>query len=280
MTTDVSWNRLRKQVKIRHGSICYHCGNYADKGHCDHLIPLSKGGTDAIDNLVWSCGQCNLKKGNKMPDKLPKQFIPKFELPKAEPINPHFDRILPDLFTSIIAFFISPYPEWNQARFMNYIHYYEIVMGIRRRFPISTWLRERIWPISYNLGIVLYSIDTLDDLEKRMKYKPKNYSFRFDICPKCNAPAVAEFESDYRVIFNWTCSSGHSGQGIDEFSDWYIYRMETASIEWAWGHTEPKPPDPWERDSIDSPEQPNNIQGIEDSHYIDISQLQTWANHL
>jgi 5-methylcytosine-specific restriction endonuclease McrA len=34
--------------------------------HLDHVIPLSKGGTHSITNVVWSCATCNLKKGNKL----------------------------------------------------------------------------------------------------------------------------------------------------------------------------------------------------------------------
>ena len=32
----------------------------------DHVIPLSKGGTHSITNVVWSCATCNLKKSNKI----------------------------------------------------------------------------------------------------------------------------------------------------------------------------------------------------------------------
>lgn len=34
--------------------------------HLDHVHPLSKGGTDTIDNLVYTCPTCNISKGPKL----------------------------------------------------------------------------------------------------------------------------------------------------------------------------------------------------------------------
>jgi len=33
--------------------------------HIDHAVPLSKGGTNDIDNLVFACTRCNSRKGAK-----------------------------------------------------------------------------------------------------------------------------------------------------------------------------------------------------------------------
>lgn len=65
-----SWARRRKQVQRRDGAICQYCEAYAPYGHVDHIIPLSKGGTDDLNNLAWSCQQCNLAKGDKLVDEL------------------------------------------------------------------------------------------------------------------------------------------------------------------------------------------------------------------
>jgi 5-methylcytosine-specific restriction endonuclease McrA len=34
--------------------------------HCDHVIPLSKGGKTVLQNLVPSCPSCNIAKSNKL----------------------------------------------------------------------------------------------------------------------------------------------------------------------------------------------------------------------
>jgi hypothetical protein len=45
---------------------CFYCGkkSYCDGVglHCDHLIPLSKGGKTIASNLVTACQQCNTEK--------------------------------------------------------------------------------------------------------------------------------------------------------------------------------------------------------------------------
>jgi hypothetical protein len=61
----VSWHRRRLQVRNRDNATCNYCGEPAPDGCADHIIPLSKGGTDNLDNLVWSCRVCNEAKGNK-----------------------------------------------------------------------------------------------------------------------------------------------------------------------------------------------------------------------
>lgn len=50
---------------------CNNCGcDISEHKHLDHHIPLSKGGTHTIDNVVWLCPSCNLSKSNKIPDTL------------------------------------------------------------------------------------------------------------------------------------------------------------------------------------------------------------------
>ncbi len=45
---------------------CWHCGDKLNgKYHIDHLIPLSRGGTDKASNIVISCPLCNERKHDK-----------------------------------------------------------------------------------------------------------------------------------------------------------------------------------------------------------------------
>ena len=42
---------------------CTYCGNIG--GEVDHVIPLTRGGTDSIGNLVSACRSCNASKNNR-----------------------------------------------------------------------------------------------------------------------------------------------------------------------------------------------------------------------
>jgi hypothetical protein len=54
---------LKKQMSAAEKA-CEYCG-VVENLSWDHLIPLSKGGPDNADNLVWACLSCNSSKGNK-----------------------------------------------------------------------------------------------------------------------------------------------------------------------------------------------------------------------
>lgn len=59
---------VRSQVWAACAGRCHHCGKELDPFldfHLDHLIPLARGGVDAIDNLVGSCKTCNTKRGGR-----------------------------------------------------------------------------------------------------------------------------------------------------------------------------------------------------------------------
>ena len=58
---------LRKEVFKRDNYRCVECGASKDDGatlHVDHKIPVSKGGTDELDNLQTLCSECNLNKSD------------------------------------------------------------------------------------------------------------------------------------------------------------------------------------------------------------------------
>lgn len=48
---------------------CWHCGVqlHDNEWHVDHLVPLSRGGSNAPENIVIACPACNLSKGAKLP---------------------------------------------------------------------------------------------------------------------------------------------------------------------------------------------------------------------
>lgn len=58
---------VQKQLIVQR-ELCWWCGEkIKGKYHPDHLIPLSRGGSNYPNNIVVACVSCNLKKYNKMP---------------------------------------------------------------------------------------------------------------------------------------------------------------------------------------------------------------------
>ena len=70
LNTSINTAELRELLKIQNHK-CGYCNidlNLSMKRtvHLDHIIPLSKGGGHTICNVVWSCANCNLRKGNRL----------------------------------------------------------------------------------------------------------------------------------------------------------------------------------------------------------------------
>ncbi len=69
-TRDISW-RLRAKILMRDGAKCQMCGASPQSGarlHVDHIHPWSKGGETSLENLRILCEQCNIGKGDLMPE--------------------------------------------------------------------------------------------------------------------------------------------------------------------------------------------------------------------
>lgn len=62
------WRELREAIFSRDGYTCQYCGAYAVNLQCDHVIPISRGGSNDPENLVTACQRCNQSKHNKTPD--------------------------------------------------------------------------------------------------------------------------------------------------------------------------------------------------------------------
>jgi hypothetical protein len=58
------WKILRTLAFARDGYTCVYCGSTEDL-HADHRISVTRGGSNALDNVVTACAPCNLSKGPK-----------------------------------------------------------------------------------------------------------------------------------------------------------------------------------------------------------------------
>lgn len=162
IATRESWKRLREMVKRRDKSICYHCGKLDEKGHCDHLIPLSKGGTDSILNLVWSCAKCNRAKGSKILDNLDYE-IESIEDEEVQTFS--IKKGIKAIVEKLVSFIISPYPDYNYLDYPDYLDYFKEIDKLRI-FPISEFIRKNIWPTPRHVSIILNVLDNYYKISK------------------------------------------------------------------------------------------------------------------
>jgi hypothetical protein len=62
-----NYRRIFKELLRRYKFECPKCGNKEiDELTIDHIIPVSKGGSDDVQNLQILCKPCNSRKGNRL----------------------------------------------------------------------------------------------------------------------------------------------------------------------------------------------------------------------
>lgn len=61
--SQAEWRRLRSAVFFRDDFHCTYCGSDGPL-HCDHVVPVSRGGKDEMGNLTTACAGCNLSKSD------------------------------------------------------------------------------------------------------------------------------------------------------------------------------------------------------------------------
>lgn len=62
---------IQRQYEAQKGR-CYYCHKKLGKTyHVDHVVPLSRGGTNGPENLVIACPKCNVSKNDRLPHEWP-----------------------------------------------------------------------------------------------------------------------------------------------------------------------------------------------------------------
>ena len=58
-----------RSIRERDGNRCQYTGRllHPDEGSLDHVVPRSRGGQDAWENLVWSAKDVNQRKADRLP---------------------------------------------------------------------------------------------------------------------------------------------------------------------------------------------------------------------
>jgi 5-methylcytosine-specific restriction endonuclease McrA len=62
------WAVVRQRVYERDDFTCTYCGSRGTSLECDHIMPVSRGGSNELENLTTACRPCNRAKRNKTPE--------------------------------------------------------------------------------------------------------------------------------------------------------------------------------------------------------------------
>jgi hypothetical protein len=60
------WKVIREFIFARDNYTCQYCGERGKRLECDHVVPVSKGGSHDNSNLVTACFKCNRSKRDKL----------------------------------------------------------------------------------------------------------------------------------------------------------------------------------------------------------------------
>jgi 5-methylcytosine-specific restriction endonuclease McrA len=78
-----------RSIRERDGNRCQYTGKLLkpDEGSLDHVLPRSRGGQDAWENLVWSSKDVNARKGNRLPHEAGLKLLSVPRAPKELPVT-------------------------------------------------------------------------------------------------------------------------------------------------------------------------------------------------
>jgi 5-methylcytosine-specific restriction endonuclease McrA len=78
-----------RNIRERDGNRCQYTGRllHPDEGSLDHVVPRSRGGKDAWENLVWSAKEVNQKKADRLPHEAGLKLLSVPRAPKELPVS-------------------------------------------------------------------------------------------------------------------------------------------------------------------------------------------------
>ena len=78
-----------RTIRERDGNRCQYTGALLrpDEGSLDHVVPRSRGGKDAWENLVWSAKEVNQRKADRLPHEAGLKLLKAPRAPKELPVS-------------------------------------------------------------------------------------------------------------------------------------------------------------------------------------------------
>ena len=78
-----------RTIRERDGNRCQYTGRllHPDEGSLDHVVPRSRGGRDAWENLVWAAKDVNQRKADRLPREAGLKLLSLPRAPKELPVT-------------------------------------------------------------------------------------------------------------------------------------------------------------------------------------------------
>src|SRR5512137_1783925 len=78
-----------RAIRERDGNRCQYTGRllHPNEGNLDHVVPRSRGGKDAWENLVWSAKEVNQRKADRLPHEVGLKLLSTPRAPKELPVS-------------------------------------------------------------------------------------------------------------------------------------------------------------------------------------------------
>ena len=78
-----------RAVRQRDGNRCQYTGRLLDRGEgsLDHVLPLSRGGANTFENVVWADRRVNNRKANRTPEEAGLRLLAAPVAPRALPVS-------------------------------------------------------------------------------------------------------------------------------------------------------------------------------------------------
>ncbi len=78
-----------RSIRERDGNRCQYTGRvlHPEEGSLDHVVPRSRGGKDAWENLVWAAKEVNQKKADRLPHEAGLKLLSVPRAPKEMPVT-------------------------------------------------------------------------------------------------------------------------------------------------------------------------------------------------
>ena len=210
---------LRFDVLEKDNFTCQYCGAKATDENVlleiDHIIPVSKGGDNNIENLITSCKKCNIGKSAKKLGAKKRLTLRQKEIKELEQKREQQEMYLK-----------SRLNKRNESEILvNYIH------GLCSKYELNRQLNDNGKNLIFKLYKKIGLEKVFDLIEDNDDYFINNKSVQFEKCGKENT-ALAEFLDKIEEDGNKLYKKQNYKEGVGSLSAYFVGIVKNRTEDW------------------------------------------------